>query len=72
MLESHKFRLDNGNEVTVSEIYQGEYAENAILLTLEEAEKDAMSLVLCKKDSWAIGRSLMHLGYVSMQERKDE
>lgn len=63
MRETQKFHLPNGNEVTISEVDQGDYEEDKILLMLEEAEKDSMALLLTKREAWGIGRAIMHLGY---------
>ena len=63
MLESHKFSMENGNEVTVSELYLGDYVENKVVITMEEVECESMSLILSKKEAWAVGRAMMHLGY---------
>jgi len=62
MRETHKFELDNGNEVTISEVFQGEYAEDQILIMLEEAEKDSMALLVKKSDAAGIGKALVQLG----------
>ena len=71
MKETQKFRMENGSEVTVSELGQGEYAEDKIMLMLEGVEDESMALVLSKKVAWAIGRAMMHLGYESTY-REDE
>jgi hypothetical protein len=62
MRETQKFRLDNDNEVTLSEVDQGQFAEDKIML-LMETKDDSMALVLTKKEIWGIGRAMMHLGY---------
>jgi hypothetical protein len=71
MRETHKFDLDESNCVTVSEVPQGEYAKDKILLMLEHTKGSSMALVMHKNEAWAIGRIMMHLGYVSEERTLD-
>lgn len=71
MRETHKFDLEGGNCVTVSEVPQGEYAEDKIMLMLEHQSGPSMALTMHKNEAWAIGRIMMHLGYVSEERTLD-
>ena len=62
MRETHKFRLDNGNEVTISEMDSA--LDGIMILLLEEAERDSMSLVINRAEARAIGRALVNMSYL--------
>lgn len=65
MRETHKFELDNDNCITISEHFEGEYAEDQIMILLEGKSGDSMALLVRKSDARGIGKSLMQLGYVA-------
>ena len=61
MRETHKFELEIGNCVTISEVDQGDFLDDKIMVMLEDGSS-AMALLLTKKEARGVGRAMMYLG----------
>ena len=72
MRETHKFELELGNCVTISEVDQGEYLDDKIMVMLEDTKGAAMALLLTRKEAWGVGRAMMGLGSYAPRTVEDE